>query len=356
MVYPREVSPRARVLVAVAVCVVAAAGAAVAVAFNGRGPGGEQQGPREGNPPLALDVALEDDATARALVQAEQLYNDGRLEEARIAFDEILVRQPDLLEARIGDAVSRWPAGTVARLRGLLDTSPDSALVRLHYGLALFWERQDGQALEAWRAALQVQPDSPAALRAENLLHPDMPLFRPIFVPDLDLPVEAQDRPLTEQLAILERRARETGAADDWLIYGTALQRASRPISAEDAFAQAVAADPARVDAQVARIVAQFTKDDPSAAFSQLGPLARQHPEEPVIRYHLGLMLLWLRQLAQAEEELVKARDAAPGTFYAQQAATLLDRLQQVAGGAETGAADTGAEPPEAPGADTSAG
>ncbi|MEZ5099117.1 MAG: hypothetical protein R3C15_04815 [Thermoleophilia bacterium] len=349
-------SPRLRVLVVVAVCVIAAAGAAVAVAFNGRGPGGQAEGPREGNPPLALDVALDDPRTARALVEAERLYNDGRLEDARIAFDAILVRQPDLLEARVGDAVARWPAGTVARLRGLLDTSPESALVRLHLGLALFWERQDGQAVESWQAALEVEPDSPAALRAENLLHPDMPLFRPIFVPDLDLPAEAQGKPLGEQLGILERRATASDSADDWLIYGTALQRASRPISAEEAFGRAVGADPARVDAQVARIVAQFTKDDPSASFSQLGPLAGQHPDEPVIRYHLGLMLLWLRQVTQAETELEQARDAAPGTFYAQQAQTLLDRLRQVAAGADTGPADTGEEPAATPGADTSAG
>jgi len=85
--------------------------------------------------------------------------------------------------------------------------------------------------------------------------------------------------------------------------------------------------DPESVDARVAAAVGRFDKDSPSDAFSRLGPLARDHPDAAVVRYHLGLLLLWLANLDEARKQLTLARDAEPEGFYGRQADRLLTRL-----------------------------
>src|SRR5205085_9337315 len=87
------------------------------------------------------------------------------------------------LGARIGAALARWPRATITELDGLAHAHPRSAFVRLHLGLALLWARRDTEAQQAWRAAERVGPDSPSAVRAETLLHPEFAPGRPVFVP-----------------------------------------------------------------------------------------------------------------------------------------------------------------------------
>ena len=47
-------------------------------------------------------------------------------------------------------------------------------------------------------------------------------------------------------------------------------------------------------DAQVAAAVVRFDKTRPVLAFSRLGPLTRRFPHASTVRFHLGLLLLWL--------------------------------------------------------------
>ena len=131
-----------------------------------------------------------------------------------------------------------------------------------------------------------------------------------------------------EQLAELGRLAEE-GGVDERLVYGIALQRVGRPVSAQEAFASAAEADPASVDAKVADALGRFDKDDPSQAFSRLGPLAGAD-ETGVVRYHLGLALSWIGQVEEAKRQLRLAREADPDGFYGREAERLLDRLESV--------------------------
>jgi hypothetical protein len=231
-------SPRTRVALVVAVAAAAAAGATVAATvliWGGDSHAARQVGLRPGAPPFLLDeLGLRNDPEAQRLRRAEQLYGRGD----RAAAGRVLAGDTSL-GARVGAALARWPRATITELDGLAHAHPRSAFVRLHLGLALLWARRDTEARQAWRAAERVGPDSPSAVRAETLLHPELapglPVFVPTFGPQSTFPSSPQ-----AQLAAFARAARRP----DWrakILYGVALQRLERPVSAERQYAAAAA-------------------------------------------------------------------------------------------------------------------
>ena len=317
-------SPRTRVALLVAVLAAAAAGATVAATvliWGGDSHAARQVGVRPGAPPFLLDeLGVRIDPEAERLRRAERLYSRGD----RAAAGRLLAGDSSL-GARVGAALARWPRGTITELDGLAHAHPRSAFVRLHLGLALTWERRDSEARQAWRAAERVGPDSPSAVRAESLLHPEFAPGRPVFVPSFNPASNFPDSPQA-QLALLARAARRP----DWrgkILYGVALQRLGRPVSAERQFAAAAALAPREPEARVAAAVGLFDKEQPSLAFSQLGPLAKTFPHAQTVRFHLGLLLLWIGQVRTAKQELRLARAEGPKTLLGSQAAALLARL-----------------------------
>jgi tetratricopeptide (TPR) repeat protein len=326
---------RARVYAIVAATAAAAAVAAVAGALV---QGNDDRRERPPSPPpasagseppgLELDILVRSDAQARALRAAEVAYERGERAVARRRFEAVLRRDPDSIEAAVGAAIASWPEGTVADLRALVERRPESGVARLHLGLALVASGEREAAEEEWREAEQRDPDSPAALTAEDLLNPGMAPGRPFFVPTRSAS-DLEGVPPERQLRVLAARAKD-GGVRDWLLYGAALQRAGRPVSARTAFDRALALAPGSVEAKAAAAVVRFDKDDPSQAFSRLGPLARTHPRAPVVRFHLGLLLLWLQQVEQARDQLRLAREAGPRTPHGRAAASLLRRLRPI--------------------------
>ena len=266
-------SPRTRIRLIVGGLALVAAAVVAGVALIGRGDGS----PGEKPPVLELSVLLGDDSEAQALRAAERAYDSGQTDDARAQFAALLRDHPESLEAAVGAAVSAWPDGTLERLRELEASHPDSALVHLHLGLALYAEGQQDEAAAEWRKAVEVEPDSQSAVRAGDVLHPDMAPGLPSFFTTLEPPPGLTGKSPQEQLDELEAAARG-GGADEWILYGTALQRVGKPISARAAFDRALELAPDRLDAKVAAAVGRFDKDDPSAAFSRLGPLARDNP------------------------------------------------------------------------------
>lgn len=152
---------------------------------------------------------------------------------------------------------------------------------------------------------------------------------RPPFVADIAVPRPLVGKRVSAALPELRTRA-ESGTARDWILYGTFLQRAGRPVSARRAFDRALALAPKSVEARTAAAVGHFDKDDPSRAFSELGPLTRSHPRAQVVRYHLGIMLLWLRQVPEAQRQLRLAKAVAPRSFYGREAARVLKKLLEI--------------------------
>jgi tetratricopeptide (TPR) repeat protein len=325
------VSPRTRIRLIVGVAALVAAGIAVGATLMG---GGEDeatapQPQRRGPPGLELSVLLRNDREAEALRAAERTYDRGDRAAAKEQFDALVVSDPDSVEAAVGAAISDWPDQTILRLRRLAAEFPKSALVHLHLGLALYASGEDMAAEAEWREALEVQQDTQSALRAEDLLHPDMapgrPFFYPSFAPTLDLGKKSA----ADQLEALRHQA-ATGGVKDNLLYGVALQRVGRTVSAREAFARALALDAGSLEARVADAVGRFEKAKPAEAFSRLGPLARSNPRSGLVRFHLGLLLLWIRDVDGARKQLQRAADADRHGFYGKEARMLLSRLEAI--------------------------
>jgi tetratricopeptide (TPR) repeat protein len=259
------VNPRVRVWVVVAVTAAAAAGTAVGVTLATRS---DVEPSTTKPPPFAADPTA----------------------------------PPDLAR-EVRRALAAWPAGTVRRLRILAARHPRSGLVRLELGLALAFTGQSDDATRAWEEAERVQPDSPSAVRAQDLRHPGTAPGLPPFVPSFT-------RPRT--------------LAESHLFRGAAYQQALRPVSAGREFAAAARAAPNDAEALTAAAVGLYDKDRPALAFSRLGPLARRFPHAQTVRFHLGLLLIYFGDLPGARRELALARAEGPGTPLAKRAEALL--------------------------------
>ena len=258
-------SPRARVFAVVAVAAVALAATAVGVTLATR-TDVRKTGSRP--PPLAVDPTV-----------------------------------PAAIRGEVREALDAWPAGTVRRLRILAEQYPRSAFVRLELGIALAFSGQDADADAAWRAAERLQPDSPSAVRAEDLRHPNTPPGRPPFVPSF---------------------ARPRSPAEGHLARGVVFQSQLQPVSAEREFAAAARLAPDDPEARVAAAVGLYDKDAPARAFSRLGLLVRVFPHAQTVRFHLGVLLIYLEQLPQARRELRLAVAEGPKTRLGKRAQQLL--------------------------------
>jgi tetratricopeptide (TPR) repeat protein len=317
------VSQPLRVYGIVGACAAAAAGLTVGVTLATRTTPAKPPQAREGRPPLVLELGVRTDPEAVALRRAADLYDRGQPRLAAAIF-----QRHHSLEAEVGALFAVWP-GRFAELQALAQAHPRSSVVQLNYGLALFWRRDDTAAAVAWRAARKAQPDTPYAVRAGDLLHPDFPRGLPSFVPSFPAPPGLGRLSPPRQLAVLRRAAR-TGGTRDKLLYGVALQRLGRQISALHEYQAAAVLSPADPEPKVAVAVARFDKADPALAFSRLGPLARRYPASQSVRFHLGLCLLWLGSVDEAKRQLRTARAAGPRTTLGVEAARFLERLASV--------------------------
>jgi tetratricopeptide (TPR) repeat protein len=277
-------------------------------------------------PPLHLSV-LAGEAHARELISAERAYERGERETALRQFQAVLRADPASIEAAVGAALAAWPKGSLDSLRGLVESHPGSGVARLHLGLALGAAGDRRGAEREWREAEARDPDTPAALEAESLLHPNMAPGRPFFILVAQPPASVQDLGAVAQEAALRRRA-ERGGAADWLVLGTFLQRIEKPVSARRAYDRALELAPESLEARTAGAVVRFDKDEPADAFSRLGPLARRYPRSSLVRFHLGLLLLWIQGVDEATKQLELAAQGN-GQFYARQAKELLSRLSE---------------------------
>lgn len=322
-------APRRVALLVGAVAVAAVAVVAVAVLSSDGGSAASTSttapGLRPGRPPLSLSLGLRTDAEARDLSQAQALYSRG---ETRAAAE--LFAKHDSLEAKVGLALAQWPVDSLARLEQLAKLYPGIAVVQLHLGLARLWSNE-GDPVAAWRAALEAEPDTPYAIVAGNLLHPDLPRGLPAFIPSFGAPASIRTLPPPRQLAAL-RAAGERGGVREQLLYGVGLQRVGRPVSAARIFDRAARRFPGDVEAQVARAVGQFDKDAPERAFGLLGPLSATHGNDPSVRFHLGVLLLWTGRIKLAEREFRLAAHVQPGSPLAREAERYLETIRRARG------------------------
>jgi tetratricopeptide (TPR) repeat protein len=324
-------SPRARIIVIAGAAACLAAGGTVALAVitsNGKGGNENKPVPLSGAPPLALDLGVRTDPEATALRRAERLYP-----KRRSAAGHIFGRYHSPA-AEIGAAFSAWPGSGLATLQRLAQEHPQDSLVLLHLGYANLWAGDSEQATAAWRRAAFAQPDTMSAQRADDALHPGFPPGEPLFVPSFAPPARLARLSPPRQFERLAKDAAKQDARAK-LLYGVALQRLGRRISARRQYDAAARLDPNDPEARVAAALGRFDKSKPSAAFSRLGPLTKRYPHAATVRFHLGLMLLWLARaqpgaLAEGKRQLRLAQKEQPGSPLAREAKKLLAGLENV--------------------------
>ena len=346
-------SPRTRILVIVVAAAALAAGGTVALAVitsSDEESAPKAETPLAGAPPLVLDLGVRVDPEAKALRRAERLYSQKRRPAAGGIFERY-----DSPEAQVGAVLSAWPApsnfrredgqpdvdafsraidATVTKVEALAEERPRNSLLLLHLGYANLWAGREEDAAAAWRQAAEAQPDSASAQRADDALHPDFPPGQPLFVPSFRPPPGLAGLAPPAQLAALERNARGQDAHAK-LLYGLALQRLGHRSSARRQYEAAARLAPRDADAQVAAAIGRFDKSRPSEAFSGLGPLTRRFPRAATVRFHLGLLLLWLAKnqpgsVDEAKRQLRLAQRAEPGSQPAREAKRLLGGLEDV--------------------------
>jgi len=321
------VPARRRLLLLLVVAVAAAAVAVVGVAVlsssgDSASPTATEPGLREGRPPLSFALGFRTDREARDLAKGAALYARGDTAAAAALF-----AAHDSLEAKVGAAFAAWPDGSLDRLEQLAKLYPEAAAVQLHLGLARLWANR-GDPVAAWRAVIDSEPDTPYAIVAGNLLHPRLPRGLPAFIPSFAASPEITRLPPARQLRAL-RQAAERGGVREQLLYGVGLQRVGRPVSAARVFERAARRYPSNVEAQVAGAVGQFDKDAPERAFGRLGPLSRTYPNEPTVRFHLGVLLLWTGRIEAAQRQFRLASRELPGSPLAREAARYLETIRR---------------------------
>jgi tetratricopeptide (TPR) repeat protein len=273
--------------------------------------------PRAGRPPLQLELGLRNDPEARALTQAEALFDTSH-QAARAA---AIFSRYDSVEAQLGSAFTTWSgASSLDGVKKIAAAHPDNLAVLVNLGWAEYWAGRNGDAATTWERAAQLGPDSPYGVDAEYALHGGPPGLPPI--------VTAHRLPASRaQFSALERAAAKPNARAKFL-YGVTLWNLLRkPISAERELAAAAKLAPHNAAFRVAAGVALFSKAKPTPAFAHLGPLTAVFPHSADVEFHLGVLLLYIGENGKAQSHLQQALRDGPHSPYAQPARTLLASL-----------------------------
>src|SRR5437868_5070701 len=260
-------SPRARVVTIVAAIAVVAAGATVGITLLQTR--GESSGTtlRKGAPPLDLPAS-----------PALRLYRAGKRTQA-----EALFSRSHALADEIGAAFARWPHGTLDDMKRLVSANPGSAVAELHLGLAFYWSGRDGDAAAAWKQAAAAEPDTPYAITALDFLHPSV-------APGLP-PIVVDTRAITPR-------------ARGLLLKGVLSWDRERPLTAKRFLDGAAARAPHDPVVLVADAMSTFSPAHPLRPFPKLGPLTVAFPQAAVVHLHLGVLLLWTRQVKKGTAQL----------------------------------------------------
>jgi tetratricopeptide (TPR) repeat protein len=316
---------RARVFTIVAVAACLAVGGTVGITLlQTRGESTTAAGavtkPRPGRPPVFLEFGVRDDRQAQDLARAASLFNKGKVRQAAAIFARY-----HSLQAAIGAAFARWPDGGLDELKRLVAAHPESPGAQFNLGMAYYWSGRVGDAASTWQRVASRYPDSPESVEVENVLYPKLLGGPPPIVTTVTQP-SAPSR--AAQLRLLAQAARKADATAK-LRYGLALWQLWRRVSAERQFNAAAKLAPNDPVARTAAAMGAFTKQAPVRAFGRLGPLTAEFPHAAVVRFHLGILLVWTRQPAKALKQFQMAIADEPRSIYGKEGREFVAALRQ---------------------------
>jgi tetratricopeptide (TPR) repeat protein len=273
---------------------------------------------RLGDPARDPQLAL---ALASAAIDADQpaaARSYAALARARLGVGDVRVA--------VADALLRFdpkhPERAADTLQAIAADRPKDPFPLFERGLVLLYGGHTADAQQVLTSVRQLAPDSRYGVAADNLLHPGERPGYPFWLPDQPLP--------TGTLASLERRAAaHPDRPDLQLAVAVLLQQAGRRTEALAAAQRAEAADPSSLEAHVAIAVLGFDKDNPARSVGALGKLHESFPAAASPLFHMGLMLTWIEQPAQAKIEFAKAARLEPRSPVGRTAALVLSRLKK---------------------------
>jgi tetratricopeptide (TPR) repeat protein len=294
-------SRRARLGLLAGLAVVAGAGVAGAVAWSSHGGSSAPAvtgRPFTTPPPVAIrlpgaPVSFDDAAAVLRAARARLPAGD-----------------PAIAVARIMAGYPRDRTAAIAALQRLPQSQP---VVTFNLGVARYWNGDLTGATRSFEATRRLDPYGFYGSRADGLLFrgQELPGYPPYVSP------VAQRAPLgTLQAAV---RA-HPGSAEAWLQLAAALgqsQRIGARLDAIRAARRALALDPTGIDPRVAVAVLSFDKGNPAATMGLLGPMAANEPTNAEIRFHMGMVLFWIKQFDDAAAQMRQVLADAPGPPYA---------------------------------------
>jgi tetratricopeptide (TPR) repeat protein len=158
---------------------------------------------RSGPPLLELEFGLRSDPEARALAQAQTLFDRNRQAAAAAG----IFRRYHSVEAQLGLAFASWRGpSSLEAVKKLAAAHPNDPAALLNLGWADYQAGRNADAAAAWRRTASNYPDSPYGVDAEDALHGGPPGLPPIET-GLELPRALQNLPAAEQVAALKSGA-----------------------------------------------------------------------------------------------------------------------------------------------------
>jgi hypothetical protein len=304
---------RRRLAVVLGIAATVGVAAALVVVMTAGGSSAEPAAPApskplEGAPPAAVQLP-------GARVSGNQAVCDAS--RTRLGKDDV--------RTKVACAMAGYGEQGAAATIDTLDALPHGEpVVQVNLGLVQLWAGRRSEALTTLKAVREDDLYGYYGTVADNVLHfPAQRPGYPLWVPPPGLPTGTVQELRAEAAA-------NPNQGQVWLALAAKLQASDRRQAVEDA-RKAQTLLPTAVTPRIAVAVLAFDKDNPDASFGVLGPLTTQVPDGalPEVRFHLGMLLWWLKQDTDALAQWRQVVQAVPESDYGVIAAKLLQQTGQ---------------------------